>query len=179
MLGPDGFDSVSDVYRYGYCHALALTLNERTGWPIVGLYTKKHGHMDHFLVRRPDGLLLDVTGAHTDVEVLHAWGSYGEHADYHSVRPASVEQIWAEVNRDDSEDPGDVAQLSQEVADVLLALPCGDAAPAVAAGVRRASQLAAVAAPTPIAAALAEHREDEVPGGVGRVSRELAAELVR
>jgi len=175
VLGPDGFASVPDVYHYGYCHALALELAAQTGWPIVGLYTGKWGDMDHFLVRRPDGLLLDVHGAHTDEEVLQAWG---DGTGYYEIRSTTPERIRAEVARGDAEDPADVAALSHAVAAVLLELPQGEAcSPAPARS--PAAALAAAAAPTAIETALSSAPTVVEEVGTSSRPRLLEHELTR
>src|SRR5438093_9317454 len=69
---PEDFESIEDVFENSYCHSLALALHERTGWPIVGLYNQRLG-TDHYLVRRPDGFLVDVHGARPESEVLDDW----------------------------------------------------------------------------------------------------------
>ena len=112
---PEGFETVEDVFTYGYCHALALVLNERTGWDIVGLYNPRDGYADHFLVRRPDGVLVDVMGERSAEDVLKAWGEV-----FYSVREYASEVLWAESERGDMEDPRDVWLLAQETAQSLL-----------------------------------------------------------
>lgn len=61
------------AFKYGACGALAIALHDATGWPIVAI-TDSHNVYDgeagggsalHWTVRTPEGLLLDVDGAHT------------------------------------------------------------------------------------------------------------------
>jgi len=111
---PEGFDSVEDVFTYGYCHALALALHAKTGWAIVGLYNPRDGYADHFLVKRPDGMLVDVKGERHEEDVLSDWGSF------YTVHEYSAETIWAEVKDGGLEDPWDVYTLAQETAQSLL-----------------------------------------------------------
>lgn len=63
-----------DTFQDGQCHALALALHEQTGWPVWALRSPGAGDQ-HFLVRAPDGRLVDVTGARdvAAVEVDPAW----------------------------------------------------------------------------------------------------------
>lgn len=65
-----------DTFQDGQCHALALALHERTGWPVWALRSPgRNGHDVHFVVRAPDGRLVDVTGARdvAAVEADPAW----------------------------------------------------------------------------------------------------------
>jgi hypothetical protein len=55
------------AFLHGQCHALALAVHEVTGWPIVGAEDESLD-ICHFLVRVPDGRLLDITGARTLAE---------------------------------------------------------------------------------------------------------------
>jgi hypothetical protein len=49
----------------GHCHSLALALHERTGWPLVAVDQRSDGVCVHVAVRRPDGTIVDIAGAHT------------------------------------------------------------------------------------------------------------------
>lgn len=57
------------AFKYGACAGLAIALHDATGWPLIQV-----GYCDelplHFMVRHPDGQLLDIQGAHTDDDVL-------------------------------------------------------------------------------------------------------------
>lgn len=57
------------AYLHGQCHALALALNETTGWDIWG---SQDGELDivHVAVRAPDGRFLDITGLHAPKDYL-------------------------------------------------------------------------------------------------------------
>lgn len=120
---PEGFDSVQDVFDYGYCHALALALNEETGWPIVGLKGPA-GYADHFLVQRPDGRLVDAHGARTEAEVMRQWAD-GAPDGYYKVQGCTAQSIRVEVDRQDLENPASVWPLAQETASPLAQLPTG------------------------------------------------------
>ena len=67
------------VYRYlnGQCHALALVIHERTGWPIVGARSGAWS-VWHVAVRHPSGRLLDVEGLHTQAAFVERWTRWGE-----------------------------------------------------------------------------------------------------
>jgi hypothetical protein len=115
-----GLDTVEQVFEWGWCHALALELHERTGWPLVGLRgpdrpagagertpPSYRGELDHFAVQRPsDGHIVDVRGARPVADV----GNY------------RVERIDIDYLRDpgDMERPSDVADLARQVADRIL-----------------------------------------------------------
>jgi ribosomal protein L37AE/L43A len=112
-LIPDGYATAEEVWDDGYDHALALALHERTGWPIVGLECKNGGYVDHYLVRRPDGMLVDWQGAHTEDAVLEQWA---EGTDYYSIKDRTVEAIQEAVDEGLDNDPADVWPLAQSVA---------------------------------------------------------------
>ena len=67
------------AFKYGACAALAIALHEATGWPLVAI-TDSHnvfedgtaggGSALHWTVRRPDGLLVDVGGAHCEQSLV-------------------------------------------------------------------------------------------------------------
>lgn len=119
---PEGFATVQDVFDYGYCNALALALHERTGWPIVGLHARKDPHAFHYLVRRPDGMLVDAHGARTQAEVLKQWGD-GAPEGYYSVRDHTQDRLWADVRQGDMENPAAVWPLAQALASRLAQAP--------------------------------------------------------
>ncbi|MCG8920294.1 hypothetical protein L6E12_31445 [Actinokineospora sp. PR83] len=118
-LLPEGFACVEDVFDYGYCGALALALHERTGWPIVGL-RGRDGYASHYLVRRPDGRLVDGHGARTEVAVMEQWD---EGSGYFAIADYAPAYLRAEVREGDMEDPADVWPLAQAVAARLAELP--------------------------------------------------------
>ena len=108
-LIPDAYATAEEVWEDGYDHVLALALHEQTGWPIVGLEAKSGGYTDHYMVRRPDGMLVDAKGARTQDDVLEEWA---EGTDFYSVQARTVEAIRAEVEQD----PEDVLPLARNVA---------------------------------------------------------------
>jgi hypothetical protein len=66
------------AFKYGACGALAIAIHDSTGWPIYAV-TDSHnvfedgqaggGSALHWVVRRPDGALIDVDGVHTADEL--------------------------------------------------------------------------------------------------------------
>jgi hypothetical protein len=99
MSKPDPFTLTPGVldgyalraFKYGACGALALAIHDATGWPIVAI-TDHHnvfedgtaggGSALHWTVRRPDGMLIDVDGAHTAQELVE---EYDGEADDHQA----------------------------------------------------------------------------------------------
>lgn len=70
------------AFKYGACGALAIAIHDATGWPIVAI-TDAHNVHDgkagggsamHWTVRRPDGMLVDVDGAHSPEELVEEYG---------------------------------------------------------------------------------------------------------
>lgn len=59
------------AFTQGQCHGLALALAERTGWPLVKIESADRTCL-HVCVERPDGFLVDITGAHTAGELEQA-----------------------------------------------------------------------------------------------------------
>lgn len=57
-----------EAFSHAACAGLAVALHDATAWPLIEV-----GHCDglplHFMVRRPDGRLVDVRGAHTDTDI--------------------------------------------------------------------------------------------------------------
>jgi len=86
-LTPGILDGAAEgAFRYGACSALAIALHDATGWPIVAI-TDAHNVHDgragggsalHWTVRRPDGLLVDVAGAHEPARLV---AEYMDEAD--------------------------------------------------------------------------------------------------
>jgi hypothetical protein len=64
---------VVDLFLEGQCYALALALNERTGWPLVLLTDNDYwtGPPFHVAVRHPSGGYVDI--AWPDSEFCHQW----------------------------------------------------------------------------------------------------------
>jgi hypothetical protein len=85
------------AFSYGACDALAIALHDATGWPLVKV-TDAHnvfigirpvegadaavravpnqagiGSALHWVVRRPDGMFIDIDGAHSGEDLLDAF----------------------------------------------------------------------------------------------------------
>lgn len=78
------FDFAADVieaFTEGDCWALAEEVQALTGWDIVaiGMDDEPHSkpvserYWEHMANRRPDGLILDITGLHNDKHWLEGW----------------------------------------------------------------------------------------------------------
>lgn len=82
----------------GHCHSLALAISEATGWPIVALDRRRDGQRVHVVVRRPDDMLVDITGAHTPAEMNAAVAGGLEFADLHEPDVLNLPRTlgWAE-----------------------------------------------------------------------------------
>jgi hypothetical protein len=68
LITPDAVEA----FTRGACAGLAIALHDTTGWPIIEV-----GHCDelplHYMVRHPDGRLIDIRGPHTDTDVRDEW----------------------------------------------------------------------------------------------------------
>jgi hypothetical protein len=73
------------AFTQGQCHGLALALAEKTGWPLVKIESAERTCL-HVCVERPDGALIDVTGAHTAGELQQA-------APGTTLRPTDADQV--------------------------------------------------------------------------------------
>jgi hypothetical protein len=83
------------AFIQGQCHGLALALAERTGWPLVTIESADHTCL-HVCVERPDGFLIDITGAHTAAELQQAVpGATARHADKSQLERLVREEGWA------------------------------------------------------------------------------------
>lgn len=90
------------AFKYGACAALAIAMHDKLGWPIVAI-TDAHNVHDgkagwgsalHWAVRRPDGKLIDIDGAHDEsdlVDAYHGEADEGEAAAGQSSRDIAVE----------------------------------------------------------------------------------------
>jgi hypothetical protein len=86
-LEPGVLDERAEAaFLHGQCHALALALHERTGWPIIGVEDEELD-ICHFHVQTPCGRALDITGAHEIDDYLEL-----EHVDYCPELEYLVEQ---------------------------------------------------------------------------------------
>ena len=57
-------ESAEYVFSAGHCHALALAIHERTGWPLLAMSGRHslRANLQHMVVVMPDGKWLDVNG---------------------------------------------------------------------------------------------------------------------
>jgi hypothetical protein len=110
FLDPPDDAPIEQLFEHGYCHALALALNEATDWSIVGL--RSPGGVEHYLVQRPDGMLVDVRGVTSEEEMLGDSYTLDEGYD--------AESLWAAAQAGYLENPEDVWELARFVAQVLL-----------------------------------------------------------
>lgn len=104
------------------CWQLARALHDETGWPMVAVgYEADEGvGWSHLLVRRPDGKLVDVEGAHDEGPVLDRFGPFVE-GDGDGIEAVLVEIPAANFESLLHVDPAqasahDVRQVAQVVA---------------------------------------------------------------
>lgn len=70
--------SAEHAFKYGACGALAIAIHDELGWPIVAVtdgHNVYHGKAGggsamHWLVRTPEGQLLDVDGFQSEEDLL-------------------------------------------------------------------------------------------------------------
>jgi hypothetical protein len=100
-------DAAHDAFRTGQCHALALALHERTGWPLVVIGPKECCYdedcMDeetdstgacgcqvtHIAVQRPDGQVVDIDGTVPVDDAILA----SDDPDMNELRPLSEDRL--------------------------------------------------------------------------------------
>lgn len=127
-------DQARLAFLNGQCHALALAISERTGWPLVAVaasecvYDEDCGEDDsdggcgcqyeHIGVRSPDGEIVDIRGWHTDEDWIE--GS-SDPAD-NEVSDLPGDRIEMIVFDDDSWRPPDMP-VARAFVDAVLALP--------------------------------------------------------
>jgi hypothetical protein len=78
--------SALHAFKTGACGALAIALHEVTGWPIVAITDSHNVHNGkagggsalHWAVKRPDGKIVDVDGAHSPEDLV---AEYHDDAD--------------------------------------------------------------------------------------------------
>lgn len=79
----DGY--ATRAFKYGACAALAIAIHDRYGWPLIAVtdahnvYDFGHGQEAgagsamHYMVRHPNGKLLDVDGLHNDQDIIEEY----------------------------------------------------------------------------------------------------------
>jgi hypothetical protein len=100
-LTPGVLDGAAEnAFARGACSALAIAMHDALGWPVVAI-TDAHnvhggraggGSALHWTVRRPDGLLVDVLGAHEPDRLV---ADYADEAD-------DAEAAWGLSSRADA-----------------------------------------------------------------------------
>lgn len=75
---------IIEQYSSTDCWKIAYEIHKRTGWPIISLDDSESegdpagsGWWFHVVVQRPDGMLVDVNGAHTPEQVADHWDGWG------------------------------------------------------------------------------------------------------
>lgn len=69
------------AFTHGQCHAMAVALNELTGFELVGLGGFWGNGPGHFMVRAEFGYLLDVQGLHTEEQAYARFRKITEYDD--------------------------------------------------------------------------------------------------
>lgn len=121
-----------DAYLAGQCHALALALHERTGWPLFSVgpstcYCEAHDddsdgvcscQVEHLAVRSPDGLLVDIYGPICEEDFLQE-----RHPETDVLRPLTDDRLAAILYSDAPWRPPDMATARGFVDVALKPLP--------------------------------------------------------
>jgi len=124
-------------FTYGACGGLAIALHDATGWPLVMVTDAENvtgglAHMGasgiHWLVRRPDGMLVDVDGVHRPEDVLTRYEDESDWGEGEALGEASREDAVEEYEAKGEPVPLEV---------------CAQYAAAVLATVKQAARLAA------------------------------------
>lgn len=106
----DFAEDVIEAFTEGDCWALAEEVQKLTGWDIVAIGFKGDGkvspaerYWEHMANRRPDGLILDITGLHNEKRWLEGWN--GGFVRSTTVFKANDESYRAEQTRAYSKSP--------------------------------------------------------------------------
>jgi len=106
-LTPGELDGAArHAFSQGACGALAMALHDATGWPVVAV-TDAHNVYDgkagggsalHWAVRRPDGMIVDVDGAHEAADLVekYKWDADDEEAAVGTSTREDVEEWYVE-----------------------------------------------------------------------------------
>lgn len=96
-LRPGVLDEVAIAcFSQGQCHALALAVSERTGWPLVALCDLDDGSVVHLGVRTPEGRILDAAGAHDPEAHCEAWDAEPREVSAAQALALAEEGTWRE-----------------------------------------------------------------------------------
>jgi len=119
LLTPGVLDAPAiEAFSRGACGALALAIHRSTNWPIVAITDHQNVFEDgkagggsalHWVVQRPDGLLIDVNGAHLINDLIEAYD--GDADDGIAAAGISTEADIVEwyINNQDEPIPIDLA----------------------------------------------------------------------
>lgn len=109
-----------DAFERDACAGLALAVHDETGWPLIEV-----GHCDglpiRHMVRRPDGLLVDIRGAHTDADVAAEF-EFDADGGVVAFTEVTRDAVWA-CYRDDCGEPVPLEIARTFVAAVLDSHP--------------------------------------------------------
>ena len=96
-LTPGVIDAYAQrAFSFGACHALAIALHDATGWSIIAITDASNvfegkaggGSALHWTVRRPDGKLIDIDGAHDAETLVEKYSGYADNG--HAQAAAST-----------------------------------------------------------------------------------------
>ena len=116
MAGSDGIkwevrpgvfdDDAREACVSGQCHALALALNQRFSWPLVGVFDELED-LIHVAVTCPDGRILDADGYYAGEDHLcssyaqdYGLGDYVKMVDVKDVLTLASDENWRVPNVD-------------------------------------------------------------------------------
>jgi hypothetical protein len=91
-----------DAFVCDACAGLALALHDETGWPLIEVGSCDGLPIRH-MVRRPDGLLLDIRGAHDDADVADEF-EFDADDGVVTFTEVTRDHVWA-CYRDDCGEP--------------------------------------------------------------------------
>jgi hypothetical protein len=66
-------DNDEQLFTRGACFVLAIVLHGESGYEIIEV-CRKHDKDCHIMVKRPDGMYLDIRGYQTEEQVREQWG---------------------------------------------------------------------------------------------------------
>ena len=92
------YDNDEQLFTRGACFVLAIVLYGETGYELIEI-CRAHDYDCHIMVKRPDGMYLDIRGYQTEEEVRERWG---QHVDVGPADLYVLENEW--TNPFDTED---------------------------------------------------------------------------
>src|ERR1039458_5163276 len=91
-------DDAREACVLGQCHALALALNRRFSWPLVGAFDELED-LVHVAAVCPDGRILDAEGYYSGEDhfrlAYNETATWGGEEDAYDVRAVAVEDCYA------------------------------------------------------------------------------------